>query len=126
MLHALLQLKVPEQIELMPFAGASWEGYVIEQILQYLPEQIKPYYYRTHDGSECDLVLVKDDKPFYTVEVKFGTVQSTTKSHTVALQDLSAPNNFIVIPEGLPYSLKSGIELMNITDFMKYIFPKVK
>lgn len=125
LLHSLLQLKDPSQVELMPYVGASWEGYVIEQILQYLPGHIKPFYYRTHDGSECDLVLVKDDKPFYTIEVKFGVVQSTTKGHTVALQDLNAPHNYVIIPEGLAYPLKNGIEVMNITDFMKDIYPNI-
>jgi hypothetical protein len=55
-------LKLPDFNGLLshPSAGASWEGFVIEQILgklSYLDRQFSPYYLRTSDGNEIDLIL---------------------------------------------------------------------
>src|SRR5690606_14478720 len=36
--------------------GASWEGFVVEQITGHLKEDINPWFYRTQQGAECDLL----------------------------------------------------------------------
>lgn len=49
-----------DQLYQQPWLGASWEGYVIEQTLASLAaagKQVMPYYFRTTDGQELDLVL---------------------------------------------------------------------
>lgn len=60
LLHALLN--VPDEHTLLnqPWVGASWEGYVIEQILGELSARgarAEPYFFRTSDGNEIDLVV---------------------------------------------------------------------
>ena len=60
LLHALLN--VPDRSALLqqPWVGASWEGYVVEQILGELSARgvrVTPYFFRTSDGQEIDLVL---------------------------------------------------------------------
>ncbi|MFN4083767.1 MAG: ATP-binding protein [Bacteroidia bacterium] len=126
LLHALLQLKNPDKIDLMPFVGASWEGFVVEQICSYLPQNIKSFYYRTHDGTECDLVLIKNGKPFYTVEIKYGSLPTPTKSHTLALKDLGSKHNYVVVPETLSFTLSNGADVVSLKEFMKHIWPKLK
>ena len=58
LLHALGGIHRADDLPIHPLAGASWEGYVISQILTLLPTGIEPYFYRTSDGTECDLVLM--------------------------------------------------------------------
>jgi predicted AAA+ superfamily ATPase len=60
LLHALLGIRSLDELLRHPAAGASWEGFVIEQILGTLAArgiETDPYYLRTGDGYEIDLLL---------------------------------------------------------------------
>jgi len=60
LLHASLRFPSDDDLFAQPWVGASWEGFVIEQILsvrQARGESFDAYYFRTHDGFEADLVL---------------------------------------------------------------------
>jgi len=60
---ALLNIHSADEVLSHPVAGASWEGYVLEQIAALKNPELQLYFYRTHDGAECDAVLVKGIKP---------------------------------------------------------------
>ena len=69
-------LNVPDEQTLLnqPWVGASWEGYVIEQIIGELAargERVEPYFFRTSDGHEIDLVL-DFGKERWAIEVKLS------------------------------------------------------
>ena len=55
--HALLQLPDYESLTGHPIVGASWEGFVIENLLAVSPPWTFPSFYRTAAGAEIDLVL---------------------------------------------------------------------
>ena len=60
LLHALLGISDREALLRHPSAGASWEGFVIEQVIAGLAArgaQPEPFFLRTSDGREIDLVL---------------------------------------------------------------------
>jgi uncharacterized protein len=60
LLHSLLDLSRDEDLASKPWVGASWEGFVIEQILSVRRsrgEEIDAFFFRTQDGHEVDLVL---------------------------------------------------------------------
>lgn len=60
LLHALLNAADDRALLVQPWVGASWEGFVIEQAIGELASQgrhFEPYYFRTSDGYEIDLVL---------------------------------------------------------------------
>ena len=56
-LHALLSLE-NDTIFTHPKLGASWEGFIIEQIIQHV-ETRDFFYWRTHAGAELDLLVLK-------------------------------------------------------------------
>ncbi|MBN1441540.1 MAG: ATP-binding protein [Planctomycetes bacterium] len=61
LLHAVLQTATRDDLLARPWVGASWEGFVIEQVLGFLSargEAFEPYFLRTSDRYEIDLVLV--------------------------------------------------------------------
>ena len=63
LLHSLMEWNPAASLLEQPWAGASWEGWVIEQILAAhasLGIDVRPYYFRTRDGLECDLLLEKN------------------------------------------------------------------
>ena len=63
LLHALLRLETIADLLGHPIAGASWEGFVIENIINAIGDRYDPYFYRTANGSEIDLLLVRGGMP---------------------------------------------------------------
>lgn len=60
LLHALLNVQNIEHLYNQPWVGYSWEGFVVEQILASLGLfglSAEPYFFRTSDGIEADLLL---------------------------------------------------------------------
>jgi predicted AAA+ superfamily ATPase len=60
LLHALLGVSDADDLLTRPWVGASWEGFVIEQVLGWLTTRgraAEACYLRTSDGIEADLVL---------------------------------------------------------------------
>ena len=60
LLHALMRVADLDQLYSQPWLGQSWEGFVIEQTLATLSaadKRAQPYFLRTSDGYELDLVL---------------------------------------------------------------------
>ncbi len=60
LLHALLRVERAEELLRKPWVGASWEGFVIDQVIGALASddrRVDPFYFRTSDGYELDLVL---------------------------------------------------------------------
>jgi hypothetical protein len=55
--HALHGLASEKEILSHPKAGASWEGYVLEEILQVVPNE-GAFFWATHTGAELDHLTV--------------------------------------------------------------------
>jgi predicted AAA+ superfamily ATPase len=72
LLHALMQVRNIDDLFSQPWVGASWEGFIIEQLISNLKVADKvfnPYYLRTSDQYEIDLILDFGSR-LYAVEVK--------------------------------------------------------
>ena len=75
LLHAILNVTSADQLLHQPWIGASWEGFVIEQILSVLRQcdyTFRPYYFRTSDQHEIDLLLDLGGD-LWAIEVKLST-----------------------------------------------------
>lgn len=76
LLHSLFNIRNTDELIVQPWVGTSWEGWVIEQILIYLNysdiNYDGPYYFRTNDGYELDLILIISGRP-YGIEIKLGS-----------------------------------------------------
>jgi uncharacterized protein len=78
LLHALLGAGPDADLFAQPWVGASWEGWVIEQVLaarQSRGERLDAHFFRTHDGLEVDLVL-QSERDLELVEIKLTTSPS--------------------------------------------------
>lgn len=125
LLHYLNDIHGAKDVFYNPAVGDSWEGYVIEQILQLLPSNVKPYYYRTHDGSEMDLVLVKGLKPVACVEIKTSNAPDLRRGFYECVRDLKCRQVFVVTPEqAAPYYADKGILVCGLPDFLAKYLPK--
>ncbi len=117
-LHTLIKTKDIDDLFGHPGVGTSWEGFVIEQIRQLKPEHLDLYFYRTHQGTEADLVLVKGIKPIVCIEIKLSNAPQVSKGFIQSITDLKTKNNFIIMPAGDNYQTKEKINICNLSEFL--------
>ncbi|MFZ1640306.1 MAG: DUF4143 domain-containing protein [Candidatus Contendobacter sp.] len=110
--HALLGLTGLESVLGHPVAGASWEDFVIEQLLAAAPDA-EASFYRTAHGAEADLVLGFRNGETWVVEIKRASAPTVSKGFHVAAADVGAIRKLLVAPVAAPYPMRDGIEVMN-------------
>jgi uncharacterized protein len=115
LLHALLGLPDKEALLGHPVVGASWEGYVIENLIA-LAGRAEPSFYRTSGGAEIDLVLSWPDGREWAIEVKRSLSPSPTRGMRSAIEDLKPERAFIVYPGTDRYRLGENIEAVGLPD----------
>jgi len=98
-INHLLGITSYEDLLRHPMLGNLWEGYVIEDIINTLKDEYQFYFYRTADGTECDLLIFKGNQCLAAIDGKFSPSPKRTKSMTIAMKDLQAKNAFYVVPE---------------------------
>ncbi len=107
LLHALLGLRTRGDLLTHPKLGASWEGFVIEQLLQAAaPDQA--YFWATHQGAETDLLMLRGSRRV-GVEIKRSDAPSLTPSMRIALDDLRLNKLWIIYPGQQRYDLSKRV-----------------
>lgn len=96
LVHSLLDLETWDDVLGHPVAGASWEGFVIENLIAAAGERRTPYYYRTEDGAEVDLVLERGGRVEMAVEIKRSTAPTLSRGFRSALEVLEPKASFLV------------------------------
>ena len=110
LLHYLLGIKSEDELNNHPRLGASWEGYVIEEIIKSTrPDEV--YFWATHSGAELDLLLIKDNKRI-GVECKRMDAPKLTPSIRTAMVDLELDKLVVVYPGTQSYSLAEGVTVL--------------
>jgi len=110
--HALLGLADLQTVLAHPVAGASWEGFVLEQLLAAAPTA-EASFYRTSHGAEADLVLSFRDGATWVVEIKRSSAPTVSKGFHLAAADVGATRKLLVAPVAASYPQSYGIEVMN-------------
>lgn len=106
LLHYLLNIRVQDDLLGHPSTGASWEGFVVEQICNQLPDGAVASFYRTAAGAELDL-LVEIGSRKIAFEVKFSSVPKVTRGFWQACDDVGADAAYVVAPVQTGWSMKS-------------------
>ena len=113
LLHQLLGLESLKQLLEHPKCGASWEGYVIEEILKSVPFD-EVFFWATHSGAELDLLLIKGGRR-YGIECKRADAPRLTPSMNIAINDLDLDKLTIVYPGDIPYKLNDKVYAMPLS-----------
>jgi uncharacterized protein len=112
LLHALLGIRDEAGLRLHPSAGASWEGFVLEQILAHLrPDEV--WFWQTQAGAELDLLTMVSGKRI-GFEMKLSEVPRTTKSMHIALHDLQLSHLYVIHPGELRFALDEKITALPV------------
>jgi hypothetical protein len=92
--------------------GRSWEGFVIEMIVQSAPQARNVFFYRDKNQAELDLIVEFSDVRRWAFEIKRSTRPSTSKGNVRAAETIAAERRFLVYPEGASYEMDSGFTVM--------------
>ncbi len=98
LLHALMDIETRETLLSHPVVGASWEGFVIENLLSCAPTNVQAYFYRTSGGAEVDLLLVWPGGDVWAIEVKRSLSPKVERGFHAACADLLPQRKLVVYP----------------------------
>lgn len=103
LLHYLLGIRTEKDLVTHNRLGASWEGYIIEELIRHAaPDEV--YFWATHQGAELDLLMIKDGRRL-GVEVKRVDAPRLTKSMRIVLDSLELERLLVVYPGIQTYPL---------------------
>ena len=89
LLHRLLDVKDRVALERHPKVGASWEGFVIENVIRAIgAEAGRCYFWAAHAGPEIDLVVQTGAGRLRGYEIKRTSAPAVTRSMHSAMADL--------------------------------------
>lgn len=119
-LHYLLDIQSKSDLMMHPKLGASWEGFALEQVIRVLGiPQEQCYFWATHSGAECDLVVVKGMKK-YGYEFKYTDSPKTTRSMHSAIETLGLESLHVITPKKGKFPLTDKIIVSGIMDIDIY------
>ena len=119
--HALLNLTSLDEVLGHPVVGASWEGFVVENLVTGLPIGLRAWFYRTSAGAEIDLVIEKNSKTKYAIEIKKSLSPSVSKGFHLGCEDIGATHKFVVYSGSERFALANEITAMPLVEMMNEI-----
>jgi len=123
LLHTLLGLSTLADVESYPKLGASWEGYVITQIVNRLEVMgHECFFWATHAGAELDLLVVRGQKRV-GFEVKRSTAPAVTSSMRVAMADLGLQRLLVVHAGAHSFDMARGIRAIALPHLLDELKP---
>ena len=121
LVHALLGLEQLDDVLSHPVVGASWEGFVIENILSVMPDTASAYFYRTTGGAEVDLVLTFPRQEVWAIEIKRSLSPAVEKGFYYACDDVRATRRFIIYPGTERFPLPHKVEAISLREIMNEV-----
>ena len=119
LLHTLLDIQTPDQLERHPKVGASWEGFCLGQVIQHLgakPQEC--FFWATHAGAELDLLVVRgaERRGF---EFKRTAAPSLTPSMRIAVEDLNLDSLEVVHAGGDAFPLARNVRAVPLARLLE-------
>ena len=115
--HTLLGITDHNSLAGHPVVGASWEGFVIENLLSVAPAGTKASFYRTAAGAEIDLVLeLPGSRGLWAIEIKHSLSVALGKGFRNALEDLKPERSFVVTAGSDRYPVAENVEAIGLRE----------
>ncbi|MCB9376376.1 MAG: ATP-binding protein [Microthrixaceae bacterium] len=119
LLHALLELVDLDAVLSHPAAGASYETFVMENLIDAAGPGFQAHHYRTASGVEVDLVLVRGGRPEVAIEVKRSRAPTPGAGLRRAMDDLGLDTAYLVHPDdGREAYRSSGVTVTGVSELV--------
>lgn len=115
LVHALLAVGDMETLLSHPVLGASWEGYVIENLFAVAPDGAEGHFYRASGGTEIDLLLGFPDESMWAIEIKRSLSPRPERGFHSACSDLKPARKFVVYPGAETYPLSNDVQAIPLS-----------
>ena len=122
-LHTLLGLDSRDAVLSHPKVGASWEGFIVSEVITRLgaePEQC--YHWSTHSGAALDLLVVAGGSR-YGFEVKRAEAPRLTPSMRSSVQTLKLARLDVVHAGSGRYALADGVRALPSAELKTALAP---
>ncbi len=119
MVHALLDLETWNDVLGHPVAGPSWEGFVIENLVGAAGDRRTPYFYRTEDGAEVDLLFERGGQVEMAIEIKRSSAPDLSKGFHSARTTLKPKACYVVHGGAGNWPLGKGITAIDLKGLMQ-------
>lgn len=113
-IHALLQISDTDALLSHPVIGKSWECFVIENILNILPNGVQSYFYRSSGGAEIDLILDWPNGDLWAIEIKRSLTPKLERGFYSACEDLKPVRKYVVYAGEEQYPLTQDINAISL------------
>lgn len=120
LLHHLLNVREVNDLIGHPDAGASWEGFVLEQLCNQLPAGAAVSFYRTAAGAELDAVVELGRKKV-GFEIKFSTSPKPAKGFWQAIEDVKPARAYVIAPVEAGFPLAENVEVLPVRRLSKVL-----
>lgn len=117
--HALLGIRTLDELLGHPVVGGSWECFVIENLLNSIPNSTRHGYYRTTGGAEVDLVIEIHANELWVIEIKRSRAPSLSKGFYSACDDLKPDRKFVVYSGSEKFPLAKDIQAISLVDMVE-------
>jgi len=114
--HALLNIGDEESLLGHPVVGASWEGFVMENLVAAAPIRTVPLFYRTAAGAEIDLLLEIPGNGLWAIEIKRGLSARPEKGFFTACEDVKPDKRFVVNSGTDRYPVSEGVDAISLKE----------
>jgi hypothetical protein len=95
----------------------------VQQLVSRLATDVTPYYYRTQNGAELDLLFVKGGKPVVALEIRYSNAPTLTRGNMQAIADLGVEQTLVVTPEADGYWLRKDVRVCSIQGVWNILQP---
>jgi predicted AAA+ superfamily ATPase len=121
LLHALLDLGSKEAVVSHPIVGASWEGFVLENLLSSVGTRAQAFFYRTSAGAEIDLLLAWPSGELWAIEIKRSLTPKLERGFHAACEDLTPARKWVVYPGQESFPLGHDIKAVSLAALCREI-----
>ena len=126
LLHALLDIEDTEDLISHPVCGASFEGIVMENIIFQFPDW-EPFFLRTSNGAEVDLLLSKGQKKLIFEMKLNSTTPKASRGFFQLVEEIKPKEAFVIAPLKETFKVK-GLVYTSLENFInnklsKYMKP---
>lgn len=120
-LHRLLGIASMDALLGNPVVGASWEGFVMENIILNIDDQWQYSYYRSSGQAEIDLILETPDQEIWAVEIKRGSAPKPGRGFYEACTDVGVSRKFVIYGGTERYPIAHEVEVIGVLEFISLL-----
>ncbi len=121
LLHALLNINGYDSLLSNPMIGKSWEGFVIENLLNMTPKHIVPLFFEAVSNAEIDLLLETRDQELIAIEIKHSLNPKLQSGFYSACQTINPTKKYIVYPGSESFPFDAEIQVVSLIKMMDIV-----